>query len=513
MIFRTQPLDHAGREARDCTMNILVLDVGTTSMRGILFDEGGQMIAGESFSTPLLIDAQTSFIEQDPDIYRRGAADICRAIATGYSVDAISITAFRSAPTLVDRQGEALCSFIMWQDTRNSGICRRLSHENELIYRRSGAKVNTVFTASKLTWLKENASDIYSRACKAMIVPDYIINFMTGRFLTDRTYGSRTHLMDIRSLEWDSQLCRLFNIDMDKLCELRDQGSVIGYVNECFSHLTGIPAGVPVVSAGGDQQCGALGLGVLDGSTIEVNSGTGSFVISLVDEPCLENQNVICNVAAIPGRYTQEMNIIASASALNWLIREFFPEYHSDPPDFDAVNRIASATPPGSHGLLAVPHLQGCGSRDWNPDARAIFSGFSLATCRRDMIRALYEGIAMEIGKSIDVLPAACRSAESIAVAGGLCKSDIYNQILCDVTGRRLVRSGSEQATACGAFVSAAVALGLYESYEAALASLRDGTRERTYLPDAENNRLYAACKLRSERLYRAGCSRQDDDI
>lgn len=494
-------------------MNILVIDIGTTSMRGILFDEAGRMIAGESFSTPLIIDAQTSFIEQDPDTYRRGTVNICRSIAAKHSVDAISITAFRSAPTLVDGQGEALCSFIMWQDTRNSGICRRLSQENELIYRRSGAKVNTVFTASKLTWLKENAYDIYSRASKAMIVPDYIISFMTGQFLTDKTYGSRTHLMDIQSLEWDEQLCRLFGVDMDKLCELRDQGSVVAHVNERFSKLTGIPTGVPVVSAGGDQQCGALGLGVLDGSTIEVNSGTGSFVISLVNEPCLENQNVICNVAAVPGKYTQEMNIIASASALNWLIREFFPEYHGDPPDFDSVNRIAAATPPGSHGLLAVPHLQGCGSRDWNPEARAIFSGFSLATRREDMLRALYEGIAMEIGKSIDILPAACRSADSIAVAGGLCKSDIYNQILCDVTGKRLVRSGSEQATACGAFVSAAVALGLYESYEAALASLRSGSGERAYQPNQANHRLYAACKARSERLYHAGSSQLDGGI
>lgn len=485
-------------------MNILALDIGTTSMRGLLFGPRGDVLTTEAVQTPLHIEPGTGYIEQRPEAYVDGTLRICKAIAGRQQVDAISVTAFRSAPTLVDREGKALRNFIMWQDTRNSGICRRLRDADTDVHRTCGASINTVFTATKLTWLQENEPDLYAQAYKVMIVPDYVIHLMTGTFGTDRTYGSRTLLMDIHTLQWDADMCGLFGIGQDKLCDLRDQGAVAGTVTRAFARQTGITEGTPVISAGGDQQCGALGLGVMDSETIEVNSGTGSFVISVVDRPYLENRAVICNVAAIPGLYTQEMNIIASASALDWLIREFFPEHGGEHPDYDAVNRLAAETPPGANGLVSVPHFQGCGSRDWNPDARAGFWGFTLSARRGDLVRALYEGIAAEVAKSIDTLPALCRQATSISVAGGLSKSGIYNQILCDMTGRTLLRCRNAQATAVGAFLSAAVALGLYPDYRTGLAVVRPGEACCVYRPDPERTQFYQGYKARTEALYRA---------
>ena len=153
-------------------MNILVIDIGTTSTRGILYADGGRELAMHSVQTPLVIDSTTGFMEQSPAVYQQCTVQIVRAIAEQYPIDLISVTAFRSAPALVDREGNALCNFIMWQDTRNSEICKRLQPESELIYKKSGARLNTVFTASKLTWLRENAPDLWKKTYKAMIVPD-----------------------------------------------------------------------------------------------------------------------------------------------------------------------------------------------------------------------------------------------------------------------------------------------------------------------------------------------------
>ena len=161
-------------------LNILVIDIGTTSTRGILYDERGSELAMHSVSTPLITDADTGYMEQSPDTYRACITEIAKAIAEAGAVDAVSVTAYRSAPTLVDKEGRALTNFIMWQDTRNSGICQRLAPESDLIYRRSGERLNTVFTASKLTWFRENMPEVWRRAWKAMIVPDYVIHLMTG---------------------------------------------------------------------------------------------------------------------------------------------------------------------------------------------------------------------------------------------------------------------------------------------------------------------------------------------
>lgn len=230
-------------------MNILVFDIGTTSTRGILYDPGFRVLHTLSVQTPLVIDQRSGFIEQSPDTFINAVIRISREIRQKASVDAVALTAFRSSPVLTDRNGEPLSNFIMWQDTRNKKICDRISPKNHIIQKKSGALVNTVFTASKLTWYKENRPEIWEKTYKAMVVPDFIIHFMTGSFVTDHTYGSRTHLMNIRSLQWDEELCGLFNIETEKLCELIPPGTIAGKVTKEFSALTDIPSGTPVISA------------------------------------------------------------------------------------------------------------------------------------------------------------------------------------------------------------------------------------------------------------------------
>lgn len=484
-------------------MNVLAIDIGTTSTRGLLFGEHGDLLAAQSVPAPLLFHGH--FIEQRPAAFFEAVAEICRAMAARYSVDAISITAFRSAVALVNAQGTPLCDFIMWQDNRNSEICQRYAGQDDFIFRKSGARVNTVFTATKLRWLAENRPQLYQSAHKAVTVPDYLIQQMTGEWVTDRSYGSRTHLMNIETLAWDEELCALFQVDPRLLCPLIDQGTVAGLVQRGFAEATGLPPGIPVVTAGGDQQCGALGLGVLDNTSLEVNSGTGSFVISLSSAPLLSNTSIICNVSALRGKYTIESNILSSASALNWLVREFFPEYGGEAPNFAAIDALVEAVPPGANGLYCVPHFQGCGTRNWNPAAKAAFWGFSLSSTKADMARALYEGLAAETAKSVAALPDCCRQAQRVFVAGGLSKSNIYNQILADMLNREIYRYADPQATAIGAFASAAVELGLFAGHSQALQAVRAKSGSKLYVPNAANARQYGEYIEKTEHMYRLG--------
>ncbi len=482
-------------------MNILSLDIGTTSMRGILYSEEGNELGMKSCLTPLVFRGE--YIEQDPDVFTNALVEICKDVQQYGSVDAISLTAFRSAPTIVDENGKALANFIMWQDTRNKEICERIAPHNETLYQTTGAKVNAVFTASKITWFKENEPELYKKAYKAMIVPDYLIHHMTGVFSTDRTYGSRTSLMNIHTLEWDKGMCDLFNVDIDKLCPLVDQGTIVGHTHEAFEKETGIPAGVPVISAGGDQQCSALGLGELDTSSFVINCGTGSFIISLIDQPYMENPSMICNVASVRNKWTVESNVLSSAASLNWLIKELFPDlWNEGSPNFRKFNEIASTSPLGSNGVICVPLFQGCGTRDWNLDARASFSHISLGTTRADLARSMYEGIAAEIVKSVNALPESCHLADHVFIGGGLTKSDLFDQILCDMLGKKLLRYEDAQATAIGAFASASVELGLYKNYQEALNAVRKDSVPFTFEPNMENHKAYQSYIEKTEKVY-----------
>lgn len=482
-------------------MNILALDIGTTSMRGILYDESGSTLGIKSCLTPLIFVGE--YIEQSAETFHNSLIEICKDIQQYGEVDAISITAFRSAPALIDKDGNALSNFIMWQDTRNKEICERCACKNESVYNTTGANINAVFTATKITWLKENMPEAYEKAYKALVVPDYLINFMTGAWTSDRTYGSRTSLMNIKTLEWDDEMIELFNLDKEKLPELVDVGTVVGKTHKAFEEKTGIKEGTPVVSSGGDQQNGALGLGEFDSSSLVINCGTGSFIISVIDEPYLTNHSMICNVSAIRNKYTVESNVLASAAALNWLIKELYPDlWHDGNADFEAFNDLAKSSPVGANGIVCVPLFQGCGTRDWNLNARASFSNLCLSNTRADLARAMFEGIAAEIAKSVQTLPEVSRNAKTVFVGGGLTKSEFFNQVLADMLGKQLCRYSDSQATAIGAFINAAVELGLYPDYQTAFNTIRKDSETYVYEPNMENHEFYKKYINKTEKVY-----------
>ena len=484
-------------------MNILAIDIGTTSMRGILFDKDGKELASASRLTPLRFPG--NYIEQDPLFLKETLTGICREISDKEAVDALVLTAFRSAPALIAEDGTPLTNFIMWQDTRNKDICDALEPLNEKIYDRVGAKVNAVAAASKLTWFRRHMPEAYANAYKCLVVPDYLLHVMTGSWTSDRTYGSRTGMMEIRSCEYDPEMVKLYELDVEKLPSLVDVGTIAGHITEDFAKASGLKAGIPVISSGGDQQNGALGLGGLDTSSLVINCGTGSFIVAQCDEPFLGNQAMICNCSAIPGQYILESNVLASAAALNWMLKELFPElWNNGDVDYAKFNEIISRSAPLANGVICVPLFQGCGSRDWNLGARASFSNICLANTRADMGRAMLEGIAAEIAKSVASLPEKSRRVSRIYIGGGMTKSDVFDQILCDMLGIPLCRYEDAQATAIGAFISASVTLGLYPSYREAFEAARRKDRTFRYEPDMELHEKYKELIRRTEEVYGA---------
>ncbi|MCD7837434.1 MAG: hypothetical protein LUG65_00800, partial [Clostridiales bacterium] len=278
----------------------------------------------------------------------------------------------------------------------------------------------------------------------AMVVPDYLIYTMTGSVATDRTYGSRTLLMNLASGQWDDELCSLFSIEKDKLCSLIEVGEVAGQVSESFAAATGLTAGTPVVTAGGDQQCAALGLGVFDPSAVAINCGTGAYAIGVSDVPILDNPGIICNRASVPGKYIVEASVSRCATALNAFITQTYPEFGGD------MERL-------NHEV------------EFGTDQRA------------KQARALYESVAAGIADCVARIP----HGEQITcyLSGGVSNSDIFNRILAKAVGHPLIRWNDPEATAIGAFISGAVALGVYPDYDAAFQAARAEDTKAVYLP------------------------------
>lgn len=485
-------------------MNILVIDVGTSSIRGILYDEQGKPCFGHQINYSVHFFDEL-YAEQEPSDWSESiveisarTADFCRQ--NGMTVDALSLTSQRSSIIPVDRAGRALRPAIMWQDKRNSDIVAELQPKVDFVHSLTGARINTVFSGTKMTWFRRNEPELYEKTYKICTIADFIVHEMTGEFRTDHTYGSRSLLMNVRTRQWDDRLLELFEVEREKLCELAAPGSVIGTISAAFAGKTGLNVGIPVISGGGDQQCAALGQGIMKKGTVEITTGTGAFLLGCCDAvPEKLTNNVICGAHAIPGKYVLESSMLACAALYNWAKRELFTDSETDEQPFRRINQAVEAAPAGANGCVALPFFQGRGTPDWNSNARGAFINVNLGTTRGEMARAVLEGIACEAKNNIDVMEEYAGVFDTIYIGGGLTKFPAFNQIQADVYQKVLLReTDSAEQTALGAWLGAAVTLGIVESYEAFFHTEKAVRQYQVFYPNEENRAVY---KQRQETL------------
>lgn len=487
-------------------MSIIVVDVGTSSLRSILYsDEGRKLFTSQIEYSPTYLE--NDWVEEDPahwtgSMEKTIAAAVEFANQENLTVSAVSITSQRSSVIPIGEDDQPLCHAIMWQDKRVLGIIRELQPYNDRVFSLCGSRLNPVFSGSKMAWLHRNRPDLYDKAKRLVVIPDLLVHTLTGQWLTDATYGSRSLLMNLKTRQWDEELLQIFGVDREKLNEIREPGSIVGHTTAEYEAKTGLKAGTPVISAGGDQQCAALGLGVVKEGILEVSVGTGAYIIAASDQvPQGLKQDVICNASAIPGAYVLESSIPTCASAFNWLLRICYGMNESNKKDvLKLVNQEIEESMNKRSDVLILPHFQGRGTPDWNSHARGSIHNLNLGTTRGDIARAMFEGLCMEINANVSAIRKYIQGAESIYACGGLANSPSFTQLLSNFTELPIQVFEDTESTGLGAWMSGAVATGLYPDYEAAFRAAREKDALKQICVDtaalepcAEKKKAYAA--------------------
>ncbi len=489
---------------------IITVDIGTTSVRAVLFDPSGNTVHIEQRSNvpDYLSNGE---VEQAPEVWRKILPDILKscsgyAAAKGIAPICISVTAQRSSVIPVDRDGAPLHPAIMWQDKRTAGLASAMATHNATVYRKTGLKISPVFSAIKMTWLRRHRPDILRDTHKLIGIQDWALFLLTGCFVTDHSFGSRTNLLNLATKSWDAELLALFEVDPEMLCELVPPGSVVGGLLPSVAAHAGLPDGLPVVTAGGDQQCAALGLGLFGAGRAVANTGTGSYLIGHSDAPVFDDEmRLACNVSAVPGAYIVEAATLMSGSIYRWFNECVVQsDGNGSAPAFDELNAEAALSPPGAHGLIMLPHFKGSGAPHWDMEAKGVFYDLTLGTTRGDMLRAIQEGIAIDLKASLESIEHLCGRIETVSVSGGMTKSDLFNQIQSDVFDRSVVRFTNNEATSRGAWIAGSVAMGEDTGYPQAFARAMGQGSSVSYRPDPGNRHVYDRQCRRARALYDA---------
>ena len=485
---------------------ILAIDIGSTNLKCVLLDPKGRVIyLGKRPSMPdYLADKQ---VEMDAGKLSTQLMALLKETHTFVAEEdleliAISVTAQRSSVVPVDAAGQPLTPIIMWHDKRTAALCQELRHHDDRVYALSGMTISPVYSAVKMLWFKRHRPEIYRRAAKMLGIQDFVLHCLCGRFVTDHSLASSTNLLNLHTCQWDPELLEIFEIKPRHLCDLVPPGSICGTTTKQLAKLTGIPAGIPVVSAGGDQQCGALGQGVFTRGKIKCTTGTGSYLLAFADAPVIDEQKrFVCKVGAIPETYCLEAGIFTTGTVYRWFVQQFYPE-RGDEFSYRDINREVQQSPPGANGVVVLPHFEGSGAPHWNPADTGVFYNINLATTRADMARAILEAIAMETRDNIRLFEQYLGTAQRISVAGGLTQFPFYNQLQADIFASPVATFANTEATALGAFLSAAVTCSLFPSYEAAFQTAQPARETQVFTPDKAQSEFYEDISHNRHALY-----------
>ncbi len=308
-------------------------------------------------------------------------------------------------------------------------------------------------------------------------------------------------LMNISNFSWDKDMLAISGISAAKLPELLPPGSVAGSLDSAMAKATGLVAGIPVIVCGGDQQCAALALNILRPGYAEANTGTGSFVIAYSEAPQFDDEcRTLCSAAAVPGKWIAEAGIFNTGSVHRWFKEQFYPAGEDA---YALMNKEAAESPVGANGVMMLSHFEGSAAPYWNPLAKGMFFNLSLGTRRSDLVRAILEGIALEIGHNLSLIETLVKNISMVSVAGGLVAFDLFNQIQADAFNKTVIRYDNSEASSLGALMSASVTLGLQRDYAEAFRAVCCSD-PIMFQPDAVNVPKYRALLQRKNALYQA---------
>lgn len=480
---------------------LAAIDAGTIGCRTIIFDENGREIARDYQEYPSIYP-RPAWVEQNAMDWWRAVCNTSQRVIEKAGISSgdivgISVTNQRETTVPVNEDGNPLRNAIVWQDRRTVKQCEEIRKKVGVseIYQTTGLTIDPYFSAPKILWIKENEPEIFSSTYKFMLVHDFIEMKLTGRFVTDWSNASRTLLFDVEKFKWSEKICNALEIPPEKLNETYASGVKIGEVTAKAAKETGFAEGTPVVAGGGDQQCGALGVGVIKPGRIKATMGTGTFLLAYTDRPKRDpEKRVLFSCHADPGKWVVEASMFTTGSVYRWFRDQLGqPEktvaqiLGKDP--YDILCEVAAQAPPGAGGVILIPHFVGAGAPYWDPYARGVIVGLALGHTRAHLIRAIMEGACFEVRKNIEIMKELGLKFDEVRITGGATRSPLWNQIQADIYNIPVARGNVEEATSLGAAILAGVGVGVYRSVSEAAEKMVQISERRE--PDEKNREVY----------------------
>lgn len=443
---------------------VLGIDLGTSSLKGILMDETGNLISEKSKEYPIDIPS-SGFSQQNPKDWLRACEAVFKKLRAevadfGEKLEGISFSGQMHTLVVLDKAGEPVYPAILWNDVRTSQQCKRIKEEfgAELLAITKNIPLEG-FTLPKILWLQENEPEIWERVHTLMMPKDYLRYWLTGNMHMEYSDAAGTLLLDIEKQQWSQAVTKKFQVAMEQLPELVSSLASVGNVREELRSSFGFDKEVKVFAGGADNACAALGAGLIDETVGLVSIGTSGVLSSF--EPSVKNYHGTLHFFnhVMPDSYYSMGVTLAAGNSLSWFKRTFLNEL-----SFEEMLKDIGQIQPGSENLLFTPYIVGERTPHFDSTIRGSFIGIDTRHSLLHFTRSVLEGITFSLKDTQEIMATEKHSDfQRIISVGGGAKNLDWLQMQADIFEADIVRLTSEQGPGLGACMIAALGCGWFD--------------------------------------------------
>jgi xylulokinase len=506
---------------------IIAYDIGTTGVKTCLFkvDDAIELVESAQMGYALYVMADGG-VEQDAEAWWQAMCETTQRLfqkseVTPAAIDGISFCSQMQGLVLVDAEGKALRRPMSYMDQRaKNEIKAGLAHGPQIaganVFKLAKSLMITGAVASsvkdpiwKYKWVENHEPAVFKRIHKWLDVKEYLIGRCTDKYVMTEDSAFATFLYDSRKGKrgWSDSLCKMLKVDKSHLAEVVKSTALIGGLTERAAKELGLTKGTPVFGGGGDASLIGIGAGCTQLGDTHIYSGTSGWVSTIVDRQLVDTKAMI---AAIVGSQTNRFNYFAemetAGKCLEWVkdhlaldeIGIYLDQRHIAETQeslytslYDYLTETITKVPAGANGVLFTPWLHGNRCPFEDPNAAGMFFNIRLDTGKRDLIRAVVEGVCYHLRWMLECQDQKIKTSETIRFVGGGALSEVTCQILADMTGRKLETVPDPQNVgAVGAAAVAAVGLGAVSNLEAVRQFI---PVQRQYQPNPKTKAVYDA--------------------
>lgn len=477
---------------------LIGVDVGTTATKAVLYDQDATIIGHFVKGYPIYRNPQ-GMAEQDPEEIVKAVKKVIRDATNRADLNngqllGVAFSTANQSVIMLDENHQPLTRIITWADTRARQDALRLKNlpQGKELYQRTGTPIHPMSPVTKLLWLKRTQPALFEKTHYIADIKSYLFWRFFHEFRLDISVASGTGLMDIRTGEWDPLALKLTGINQEQLPEIVDPTTQAGTMSEIARRKMGLPVNTPFIYGAFDGALSNIGVGAIEPDQVAITIGTSAAVRVITDHPVIDPQERLFCYAVDRKHWIVGGPLNNGGFVFQWAVHHLVDEsaVKNEMMDrYTLANHVIANTPAGSHGLLFHPYLGGERAPLWNSNARGDFFGLTALHTRADMLRAILEGINLNIAVVFESLTNLVGKPSSVTATGGFARSKVWRKMLADTLDCQVNVPDSFESGCLGAIMMVMESIGMADDYSIVKNYL---SHETTYRPQPEAAAVYA---------------------